>query len=135
MIKVGARIHPDWLQSENDHDLHFIKQIGVDFVDITLDMVKGYDERGCFENSDLLKLVERLDRAGLRIERANTLYPKYNQALLNNPDGEREIDNLCKITEMLGSAGIPLMGIQCFNSESLIKQQRPGWSNKIGRGG
>lgn len=135
MIKVGSRIHPDWLESEGDQDLHFLKQIGVDYVDITLDMVKGYKETGCFERDDLFALVDRLDRAGLKIERANTLAPYYKDAHLGRPEGQRQIDNLCKIAELLGEAGIPLMGIQCFSAVSLVHQRRPGWVTRKGRGG
>ena len=39
MIRIGTRISPDWL--ERPDDLKFLKQIGVDYVDITLDMVDG----------------------------------------------------------------------------------------------
>ena len=42
MIRIGTRISADWL--DRPEDLKFIKQIGVDYVDIVLDMVPGYDE-------------------------------------------------------------------------------------------
>jgi mannonate dehydratase len=133
-IRIGARIHPDWLQSENDHDLRFLKQIGVDDVDITLDMVKGYRETGCFARADLQELVERLDAAGLKIERANSLFPQYKDAHTGGPESARQIDNLCKIAEMLGEVGAPVFGIQCFLSASFVKG-RSGWSSQQGRGG
>lgn len=133
-MRIGARIHPDWLHSENDHDLRFLKQVGVDYVDITLDMVKGYRETGCFERADLCELVERLDAVGLKIERANSLFPQYKDAHLGRPEGERQIENLCKIAEMLGEVSVPVFGIQCFLSAHFVKG-RTGWSNQQGRGG
>ncbi len=72
-MKVGVRIHPHWLESEDDHDLRFLKHIGVDYVDITLDIVMGYAETGCFRREDLEQLTDCLDRAGLKIEWANAL--------------------------------------------------------------
>src|SRR5215813_2078789 len=47
-IRIGTRISPAWLKSDKDNDLRFLKQIGVDYVDITLDAVKGYTETGSF---------------------------------------------------------------------------------------
>ncbi len=41
-LKIGTRVSPDWL--ERPDDLAFLKQIGVDCVDITLDMCPGYIE-------------------------------------------------------------------------------------------
>src|SRR5205823_10982123 len=43
-IRIGTRINSNWLSSENDNDLRFLKQIGVDYVDIELDMMQGYRE-------------------------------------------------------------------------------------------
>ena len=43
-MKIGTRISPDWL--ERPEDLRFLKQIGVDCVDITMDLVPGYRDSG-----------------------------------------------------------------------------------------
>ena len=40
-IRIGIRIHQGWLDSKNDNDLLFLKQIGVNHVDITLNLIKG----------------------------------------------------------------------------------------------
>ena len=45
------------------------KQIGIDHVDASLSLIAGYGETGIFEQNDLNKLVDRLDKAGLKIER------------------------------------------------------------------
>ena len=47
-IRIGMRIHRGWLESENDDELRFLKQVGVDYADITLDMIDGYRQRGRF---------------------------------------------------------------------------------------
>ena len=44
MMKIGTRISPDWL--ERPQDLKFLKQIGVDVVDITMDICPGYVDAG-----------------------------------------------------------------------------------------
>ena len=40
-IRIGTRISKDWLNSPED--LKFLKQIGIDYASIVLDMVDGYD--------------------------------------------------------------------------------------------
>ena len=40
-IRIGTRIHRGWLESENDDELRFLKQAGVDYADITFDMIEG----------------------------------------------------------------------------------------------
>jgi len=57
---VSAYIHPKWFESEGDGDLHFLKQIDVDHVDISLNLIKGYEATGTFEKSDLAQLIDRL---------------------------------------------------------------------------
>ena len=54
MMKIGTRISPDWLNRPND--LAFLKQIGVDCVDITLDICPGYSEAGGRANHEGLEL-------------------------------------------------------------------------------
>src|SRR5262249_21942236 len=76
-IRIGARISSAWFKSDHDNDLRFLKQIGVDYVDITLDMVKGYAETGCFTKAALQEFLDRLAAVGLRVERANSLGPYY----------------------------------------------------------
>src|SRR5262245_39791799 len=43
-IRIGVRFNEAWLNSKNDEDLKFFKQIGVDHVDIELILLKGYKE-------------------------------------------------------------------------------------------
>ena len=134
-IRIGTRISPAWLRSEKDNDLRFLKQIGVDDVDIELIMVKRYQETGIFAKEALKELIDRFAAVGLRIERANTLGPYILNAHLGRPDGQKEIDNLKRIGEMLAEAEIPVYGIQACQSSQHVEGSRGGWSRKQGRGG
>jgi mannonate dehydratase len=134
-IRIGTRINPAWLKSPNDNDLRFLKQIGVDYVDITLDMVEGYTQTGSFTRAALKTLLDRLAAVGLRIERANSLAPYYLNAHLVRPEGQREIDHLRKTAELLAEAEVPVLGIQACQSSQHVKQGRAGWAQKTGRGG
>ena len=58
-IRIGTRISPAWLRSPNDGDLRFLKQIGVDALDIELVMVKGYGETGSITRQALRELTDR----------------------------------------------------------------------------
>ncbi len=115
MMKIGTRISPDWLDRPND--LAFLKQIGVDCVDITLNICPGYSEAGGRANrAGLEQVVEAIDKAGLKIERANTANSDCIKTFLGQPGSEEEIDNLIVNAELCGEFDLPVMGIQCFQA-------------------
>jgi mannonate dehydratase len=134
MMKIGTRISPDWLN--RPADLSFLKQIGVDCVDITLDICPGYSEHGGRANRAGLEYVaEILDKVGLRVERANTLNRDYINTFLGIEGSEQELENLSVNAELCGAIGFPVMGIQCFQAA-----QCPGFPGSrhewpVGRGG
>ena len=134
-IRIGVRFNEAWLNSKNDEDLKFFKQIGVDHVDIELVLLKGYKESGLFAKADLRAFIDRLGAVGLRIERANALGPYALNALLNRPEGQKEIDNLKRIGEMLADAQVPVFGIQACQAALHVGGSRAGWSREQGRGG
>ena len=134
-IRIGARFNDQWLASRNDDDLKFFKQIGVDYVDIELNLIKGYREHGIFSRSDLKAFIKRLDAVGLRIERANSLGPYYLNAHLAREGGQKEIDNLKRIGQMLAEEEIPVFGIQACQAAMHVENSRGGWVKKTGRGG
>ncbi|MDA1278497.1 MAG: hypothetical protein O3B95_00425 [Chloroflexi bacterium] len=134
MIRIGTRISADWI--DRPEDLKFIKQIGVDYVDVVLDMVPGYSEAGGRASREgLATVIEKLDDAGLKIERANTSGPDYVNAFLGLPDGDREIENLQVNAELCGEAGLPMFGIQCFQAATLRPFRDEFHSWVTGRGG
>ncbi len=134
-IGIGVRFNERWLRSKNDDDLRFFKQIGVDRVDVTLQLVRGYTEQGIFARSDLQELIDRLDNVGLKIERANSLGPFYLNAHLHRAEGQQEIDKLKRIAEMLADAEIPVFGIQACQAALHTADSRQGWVRKTRRGG
>jgi mannonate dehydratase len=134
-IRIGTRISPAWMHSQDDTDLRFLKQIGVDGLDIELVMVKGYRETGTITRPALRELMSRFDAVGLKIERANALGDYIVNAHLDRPEGRREIDNLKRIGEVLAEAEIPVYGIQACQASLHVDRARNGWSRKSGRGG
>src|SRR5207248_961655 len=103
----------------NDDHLRFLKQIGVDYVNVPLDHVQGYKETGCFTKSALRAVIDRLDAVGLRIERANSDGDRYLNAHLGRPEGQKEIDNFKKVAE----ARIPDLSVQPFLSWQLLSER------------
>ena len=134
-IRIGVRFNQGWLASQDDNDLRFFKQIGVDYVDVTLSPIGDYAATGIFAKSDLTDFVKRLDAVGLKIERANSLGSHYLNAHLNRPEGQQEIDKLKRIGEMLADAEIPVFGIQACQAAQHAQDSRAGWVYKQGRGG
>ncbi len=134
-IRIGTRINPSWMKSEQDNDLRYLKQIGVNHVDITLDMIEGYAEHGEFTRKGLKTLVDRLDSVGLTIERANSLGPFYLNAHLARPEGQKEIDKLKRMAELLVDFEIPVFGIQACQARLHLAKDSVRWIRRRGRGG
>ncbi len=135
-IRIGVRFSGAWLNSKNDDDLRFFKQIGVNHVDITMSVVKGYQRDGSVTKGNFRDFVKRLDAVGLKIERANTSGGTYLNAHLARPEGQKEIDNLKRIGEMLADAEIPVFGIQACQASQHVPASSNGWDRtNLGRGG
>ena len=134
MMKIGTRISPDWL--DRPEDLRFLKQIGVDVVDITLNICPGYTEAGGRANREgLQQVAEKLDQAGLKIERANTANSDCIETFLDQPGSEREIENPIANAELCGEFGFPIMGIQAFQGGQLAPLPDSVHTYVEGRGG
>ena len=124
MIKIGTRISPDWL--DRPQDLAFLKQIGVDVVDITMDICPGYNQAGGrADRQGLTHVVEILDKAGLKVERANTLNKHFAKIFLGQDGAEHELESAQINAELCGEFGIPVMGIQCFQAGQLGTFPKP----------
>jgi len=134
-IRIGARVNGSWMKSENDNDLRYLKQIGVDYVDITLDLIEGYSEHGEFTRKALKALVDRLGGLGLKIERANSLGPFYLNAHLARTGGQKEIDKLKRMAELLVDFEIPVYGIQACQARLHLAKSSNRWIRRRGRGG
>ncbi len=135
MIRIGTRVSPDWL--ERPDDLTYLKQIGIDYVDVTMDMFEGYREtNGRLTSSAVDSVINRLGNHGLTIERANFLSPELLPVYQGSPDTERLLDNAAATADVLGAKGIPLLGLQIFASADLLPGRESGdYSWRKGRGG
>jgi hypothetical protein len=72
-------------------------------------------------------LMSRFDAVGLRIERGQC--PNHHRERSpGRAEGQREIDNLKRIGELLAGAEVPIYGIQAFESTQLAERGRDGWS-------
>ena len=124
MMKIGTRISPDWL--DRPGDLAFLKQIGVDVVDITMDICPGYNEAGGRAIRDgLTQVAEAIDKAGLKVERANTLNSHFQTVFLGQEGADYELESAQINAELCGEFGFPVMGIQCFQAGGLGTFPRP----------
>ena len=134
MMRIGTRISPDWL--DRPEDLRFLTQIGVDAVDITMDMVPGYMESGGAASRDgMAMVVDKLGEAGQVIERANCLSRQFHDVYLGGPNAEQETRNACINAELCGEFDIPVLGVQPYTN-SLVKRDLPPLVEYVeGRGG
>ncbi len=110
---IGARISPDWL--DRPDDLKFLKQVGVDCVDVEFDFFPEFKEaQGRLNREDVERVVETLDRIGLKIEKTDAKTRYSNTIYLDRPEAEREIENLIYNIELCGEFKLPLMEIPYF---------------------
>ena len=134
MMKIGTTIQPDWLA--HPADFVFLKQIGVDCVDITMDICPGFIQSGGRLNREgLERLVEIVDRAGLKVERANALNTYLEAVYLDKEGADQEIDNLVYNIELCGEFKFPVVGIQCFEANQLAGFRETNYHWVEGRGG
>ena len=134
-MRIGVRANRQTLHKEGDDFLHFLRQIGVDCIDIELGIIPGYEETGCFTREALHDLVQRITAASLRIERANALNSQHLDALTGGPNAAQQRDHLCSMAELLAEVDVPVMGVQCFQAANAGGSTSTGRSWPEGRGG
>jgi mannonate dehydratase len=130
---VGTRISPEWL--ERPDDLRFLKQVGVDVVDITMSLIPGYSDTGRLSREGLERAVDLLAVADLRIERINSTGDATQRTFLGQDGAEEELDNLAHNAQMCIDYGLPVLGVQCFQASTFGHFPDPGYSWVEGRGG
>lgn len=90
--------------------LRFAAQVGADGLDIhRVENIPGLAENGYADERGVRALLDRLRRWGLGVYRVAPFDPK--KYLLGQPEGEREVDNLCRTLKALGKAGVPFMSV------------------------
>ena len=130
---VGTRISPEWL--ERPDDLRFLRQVGVDVVDITMSLIPGYDETGRLSRDGVEHAVSRLADAELRIERINSTGDATRCTFLGLPGSAEELDNLAHNAQICVDFGLPVLGVQCFQASTFGHFPKPAHSWVEGRGG
>ncbi len=134
MIRIGTRISPDWL--DRPDDLSFIKQIGVDYVDIVNNMIPGYEEAGGrMSREGLQEVVDNLEAAGLKIERANSHSQHFWKTWHGEPGFEKEIENGQENARLCGEFGIPVLGVQPYTGAPDQRVYEGHNTRPEGRGG
>ncbi len=64
-----------------------------------------------YEREELERLKERVEKHGLRWAAIENLDPAlWYDVLLDGPEKERQLDDLCRIIEGMGAVGIPVLG-------------------------
>lgn len=130
---VGTRISPEWL--EQPDDLRFLKQLGVDVVDVTMSLIPGYSETNRLSRQGLERAINLLADADLRIERINSTGDATQRTFLGQPGAEEELDNLAHNAQMCIDFGLPVLGVQCFQAATFGHFPASSHSWVEGRGG
>ena len=130
---VGTRISPEWL--ERPDDLRFLKQVGVDVVDITMSLIPGYAKTGRLSREGLERAIGLLAEADLRIERINSTGDATHCTFLGQTGSEQELDNLAHNAQMCADFDLPVLGVQCFQAASFGHFPESSHSWVEGRGG
>ena len=104
------RLGMDVRGTVDDDMLAFGAQLGA------TDAVAGRDsipqpESGYFDYSDLVRLRQRIEDAGLRLWAIENIPPRwYLKIMMGTPGRDEQIDNWCTSLKNMGKAGIPVLG-------------------------
>jgi mannonate dehydratase len=121
------------LEELSETELSFIRQIGVERVDVHNPvLVPGYEEQGDEYFQNIPKVLKRIRKSGIDI--ASFRYPKIRNALMGKPEGEKEVKNHCRVIEVLGENDAHLIQVD-FHSVRLSPGGVPGRYKTKQRGG
>ncbi len=146
MIKLGLGLYKSLL---NDDNFRFARQCGATHLVVQLvDYVKGGDNPSLTQNylggwnatqnqgklwelDDLIALRRRIESHGLKLEAIENFDPAHwFDVLLDGPQKRRQIEDLKRMLQNIGRAGIPILGYY-FSLAGVW-----GWSPEpAGRGG
>jgi hypothetical protein len=101
-MKISVNLR-ERLDGSLDDDMTFLKQLGVNLVNISA-MPRDQATRNPIQN--LKKLVKKIRDAQLK---AHLLRFTIVDALLNKPEGEEQLKTACELIKFAGRASIPLI--------------------------
>lgn len=121
------------LEELSEKELSFVRQIGVERVDVhNPALVPGYEEHGEEYFQNIPKVLRKIRKSGIDV--ASFRYPKIRNALLGNSDGDREVKNLSRVIGILGENDAHLIQVD-FHSIRLSPGGVPGRYETKQRGG
>lgn len=96
-MEVSVNINPQILGDLFDEETTFLKQIGINYVDL----------RNNYHNVDeAATAIGKIRKAGLEI---GTLSFDTLDALMGRPEGERQLETACELIKFSGKESIPIM--------------------------
>lgn len=123
----------------SESSLRYLKQIGVDHVQIYAPTVPGYLEKGYLDLSDLLSVKRHVESCGLYLSTVILDALASANVVLDRPDWKKDLDHICRSIESVGRASIPILMHNLLASRAIrdaTGQPLPGyWDNPDGRGG
>ncbi len=129
-MRVGV-----FVKDTSDAGLQFLKQIGVDDVDLRLEYLKEYQTTGTLTRTSVQQIVNRYSEFGLRINLVSVSIKHLWDAYFGRGDSEKQIRQFCELIFNVGEAGIGLVGIKANNAQYLDPAGPPGYKIGHGRGG
>lgn len=101
--------------------LKFIKQVGVNCVEISLDHVPRYDKNGYLGLDRMLKYKKHIEYNGLEIPNVQLDSRNLRNTLWNRPGRDKEIENVCRSIRVFGKANIPVMYFDPWMTDRKMK--------------
>lgn len=128
------------LRDLSDEEMKFLRQIGVNHVDVYPHIIPGF-RRGVLHGfqPELLNLkkvsrvIRRIREAGLEVLSLCD-FPPIRDALMGKPEGERQLESVCELISYLGEQSIPLLQV-CLETVRHGPNGVPGRYRRAHRGG
>lgn len=128
------------LSSLLDEEMKFVKQIGVNYVDVYPYVLPGRRpgvlhgfQTGLIDLKNILKVIKKIRAAGLKIT-GFCDFPPIREALMGRPEGEKQLEVLCDLIKLLGQESIPLQQV-CLETVRHGPGGVPGRYTRKHRGG
>ena len=93
------------LRNLSDDEFKFLRQIGVERVDVHNPMlIPGYEGLGEEYFRNVPKIIEKIRSSGLNI--GSFRFSKIRNALFSRSEGQKEVEALCRLIEVLGENNV-----------------------------
>lgn len=104
------------LRNLSEDEARFIGQVGVEYVDVGIDVLPGYQagvlpgfQRGRLDLRYASKVVERVRAANLEV---SCFYgTPIREALMGGAEGEKQLEDLSTFIRLLGAESVPVIQV------------------------